>query len=176
LRKSRWAELVAVSMAVMVGFYALGFVSFGGVRFDDLESSEEAGEVESLLGPGEPDDEYFLLSRAGGPGKVLDEAAVQRGRQQAKNLRAAAAAENAALPASAPRQLTGPWSLVGPTNVGGRIVDLVVDIDNPDTIYVAAASGGVWKSTDAAVTMEYAWDDSFPQGMGAITMGSDGRL
>jgi photosystem II stability/assembly factor-like uncharacterized protein len=34
----------------------------------------------------------------------------------------------------------------------------------------------VWKSTDAAVTMEYAWDDSFPQGMGAITMGSDGRL
>ena len=44
---------------------------------------------------------------------------------------------------------TGTWQDLGPTNIGGRITDLVVDSSRPDTIFVAAAGGGVWKSTDA---------------------------
>jgi hypothetical protein len=34
-----------------------------------------------------------------------------------------------------------PWQPIGPTNIGGRVVDLVVDPANPTTIYVAAAGG-----------------------------------
>src|SRR6266550_963592 len=44
------------------------------------------------------------------------------------------------------------WSYVGPSNIGGRIVGLVVDPTRPDTVYVAASGGGVWRSTDAAKT------------------------
>src|SRR6185369_14344922 len=36
---------------------------------------------------------------------------------------------------------------IGPANMGGRIVDLAVVDKNPDTNYVAAATGGVWKTT-----------------------------
>ena len=175
-KRSLWIDLIAVLAVVVVAAYSLGFGGGGS----SLPAENETAQVEEDegAGPAEPDDEFWLLSRAGGPGKLLDEAAVMRGRSQGKQLRAADAAEAAALPAAAPRQMRGNWSLVGPTNVGGRIVDLVVDINDVNTVYVAAASGGVWKTTDGAVegAMEYAWNDEFPQGMGAITMGSDGRL
>jgi photosystem II stability/assembly factor-like uncharacterized protein len=41
---------------------------------------------------------------------------------------------------------------IGPANMGGRIVDLAVVEKNPDTYYVAAATGGVWKTSDAGAT------------------------
>lgn len=41
---------------------------------------------------------------------------------------------------------------IGPANMGGRIVDLAVVDKNPDTYYVAAATGGVWKTTDGGNT------------------------
>ncbi|MBK8968129.1 MAG: T9SS type A sorting domain-containing protein [Lewinellaceae bacterium] len=41
------------------------------------------------------------------------------------------------------------WELAGPANVGGRITDVAMHPSDLQTIYVASASGGVWKSTDA---------------------------
>jgi len=46
-------------------------------------------------------------------------------------------------------KLLGTWVPLGPGNVGGRIRALLIDPKSPDTMYLAAASGGVWKSTDA---------------------------
>lgn len=68
------------------------------------------------------------------------------------------------------------WQEIGPTNIGGRVVDLVVDPSHPDTIYIAAAGGGVWKSTDEGSTFTEAWPDNYPQTMGALAMGPDGTL
>jgi photosystem II stability/assembly factor-like uncharacterized protein len=68
------------------------------------------------------------------------------------------------------------WQLVGPTNVGGRVVDLVVDPRHLDTVYVAAAGGGVWKSTDAGQTFTSVWPANLTQTLGALAMGSDGTL
>jgi DNA-binding transcriptional ArsR family regulator len=181
LRKSRTSELIAISLAIVVGMYSFGVISFSaGPSISDLGALDAAGEVEGPFGPAEPDDLWWELQRAGGPGKVLDQAAVVRAQNQARALRQATANENAALPASAPRQLRGAWEHVGPNNVGGRIADLVIDVDDPNVIYAATASGGLWKGVahadDDGITMEYAWDNSLPQGMGSIAMGSDGRL
>src|SRR6266540_2340605 len=70
----------------------------------------------------------------------------------------------------------GTWSLVGPSNVGGRMTDLVVDPHHADTLYVAASGGGVWKSTDAGATFQAVWPTEFTQTLGALAMGSDGNL
>src|SRR6266536_1326875 len=70
----------------------------------------------------------------------------------------------------------GTWSLVGPSNVGGRMTDLVVDPHHADTLYVAASGGGVWKSTDAGATFQAVWPTEFTQTLGALAMGSDGTL
>ena len=40
---------------------------------------------------------------------------------------------------------TARWRFVGPTNIGGRVVDIAVDPVAADTVYIAAATGGVWK-------------------------------
>jgi len=69
-----------------------------------------------------------------------------------------------------------PWQPIGPTNIGGRVVDLVVDPANPTTIYVAAAGGGIWKSTDEGMTFTSSWPGGNTQTMGALAMGSDGAL
>src|SRR5262245_6612263 len=37
---------------------------------------------------------------------------------------------------------------IGPANMGGRIVDLAVVEGEPRIMYVATASGGLWKTTD----------------------------
>jgi photosystem II stability/assembly factor-like uncharacterized protein len=40
------------------------------------------------------------------------------------------------------------WQFAGPTNIGGRISDIEIHPNTPTTIYVGAASGGIFKSTD----------------------------
>jgi photosystem II stability/assembly factor-like uncharacterized protein len=68
------------------------------------------------------------------------------------------------------------WELEGPTNIGGRLTDLAIDPDDPDTVYVAAATGGVWKTTDGGATLQKAWDDDNAQAIGAIAIGPDGTV
>ncbi|MFL6142827.1 MAG: WD40/YVTN/BNR-like repeat-containing protein [Labedaea sp.] len=70
----------------------------------------------------------------------------------------------------------GHWNLVGPTNIGGRIVDLAVDPRRADAVYVAAASGGLWHSSDAGATFTPAWPDNLTQALGSVAAAPDGTL
>jgi hypothetical protein len=50
------------------------------------------------------------------------------------------------------------WRSVGPTNMMGRITD-VEGIPSPSkTFYVAAAAGGIWKTTNNGTSFELVWD------------------
>ena len=51
------------------------------------------------------------------------------------------------------------WSFVGPVNIGGRITDIEVVAGTEDIIYVAAASGGIFRSVDTGATWEPIFDD-----------------
>jgi len=55
-----------------------------------------------------------------------------------------------------------PWQFVGPTNVSGRMTDIAVVAPKGEsyTIYVAGASGGVWRTQNEGVT----WEPVFEQG------------
>ena len=48
---------------------------------------------------------------------------------------------------------------VGPAVAGGRIHDVEALPDDPSTIYLAMASGGIWKSTNKGTTWEPIFDD-----------------
>lgn len=84
--------------------------------------------------------------------------------------------EDAAAQARQLPTVGGRWKPVGPTNIGGRIVSLALDPKRADTVYAAAASGGLWRSTDAGQTFKSAWPDSWTQAMGAVATGPDGTL
>ncbi|RMA57149.1 T9SS type A sorting domain-containing protein [Ulvibacter antarcticus] len=51
------------------------------------------------------------------------------------------------------------WEFAGPTNVGGRITDIEIPIDQAETYYVGAASGGIFKTTDAGATWNPIFDE-----------------
>ncbi|HEX3580001.1 MAG TPA: hypothetical protein VHY33_15670 [Thermoanaerobaculia bacterium] len=44
---------------------------------------------------------------------------------------------------------SGGWTFLGPGNIGGRTGALLIDPNDPNTMYAAAVSGGVWKTTTA---------------------------
>jgi photosystem II stability/assembly factor-like uncharacterized protein len=42
----------------------------------------------------------------------------------------------------------GAWTFLGPGNIGGRTLALLIDPRNPSVMYAGAISGGVWKTFD----------------------------
>jgi len=51
------------------------------------------------------------------------------------------------------------WREIGPANPGGRITDVEGVESNPSIVYVGAATGGLWKTTNAGTTWEPIFDD-----------------
>jgi len=62
------------------------------------------------------------------------------------------------------------WELVGPYNVGGRISDVEMHHTDTETIYVAAASGGVFKSPDRGVSWEQIFENPYTQSTGDMAI------
>ena len=62
------------------------------------------------------------------------------------------------------------WRSVGPTNMGGRVTD-VEGLPGPSkTFYVAAAAGGIWKTTNNGITFRSIFDDPRVVAMGDIAI------
>lgn len=51
------------------------------------------------------------------------------------------------------------WQSVGPQVMGGRITDIAVPKDSPYVIYVAVASGGIWKTVNNGTTWNPIFDN-----------------
>lgn len=60
--------------------------------------------------------------------------------------------------------------LIGPAVTSGRIIAFAVDPANEKNIYVASASGGVWKSSDAGITWKPIFDHEGSYSIGAVTV------
>jgi photosystem II stability/assembly factor-like uncharacterized protein len=43
------------------------------------------------------------------------------------------------------------WSALGPANIGGRTRSIVIDPDNPDTMWAASAGGGIWRTENGGL-------------------------
>jgi photosystem II stability/assembly factor-like uncharacterized protein len=59
---------------------------------------------------------------------------------------------------------------IGPAFTSGRIVGFAVEPNNPTRYYVAVASGGVWKTTNAGVTWTPVFDNEASYSIGAIAL------
>jgi photosystem II stability/assembly factor-like uncharacterized protein len=77
--------------------------------------------------------------------------------------------------------ITGAWTSIGPSPTidggtgypeptGGRITCIATDPTDPETLYVGAAGGGVWKSTDAGATWTPLTDAMPSLFMGALAV------
>src|SRR5438874_2146733 len=59
---------------------------------------------------------------------------------------------------------------IGPATMGGRIDDFAVVESNPDIIYVATASGGIFKTRNSGTTWEPVFDDQGTSTIGAVAV------
>ena len=62
------------------------------------------------------------------------------------------------------------WEAIGPTNIGGRCTSLVCHPTNPDILWIGAAGGGVWKSTDGGGTWSTVWHSQESLNIGALAI------
>jgi len=92
----------------------------------------------------------------------------------------ASAAEARTVKPAAPVSPLSPWSAdtwsglrlrpIGPALTSGRIQDIAVDPAKPQRWYVAAASGGVWKTENAGTSWTPAFDGEGSYSIGCVTI------
>src|SRR5918998_5409159 len=175
MKKKVWLLVAGLVLLLNGAVVAAVAMTTGGTATESAiraAAEGESEEEEEGLGPAEPDD-YFLFQRSS-DGELPQSSDFTRAVRQAQEVRTDTATAPAA--AAAARNRGDDWELEGPTNIGGRLADLAIDPRRQDTVYVAAATGGVWKTTDGGVTMQKAWDDDNAQSMGALAIGRDGTL
>ncbi len=68
------------------------------------------------------------------------------------------------------------WQLAGPTNLGGRVSTIAVHPDDPQTVYVGAANGGIWKTTDGGDNFAQIFEDFPSLSMGDIQIAPSNKL
>ena len=59
---------------------------------------------------------------------------------------------------------------VGPATTSGRLVDMAVNPQNTSEFYIASASGGVWKTSNAGITFNPIFDDQGSYSIGCVTL------
>ncbi len=62
------------------------------------------------------------------------------------------------------------WELAGPTNTGGRITDLAFHPDDINTIFVGAATGGIFKSTNGGSDWEQVFEEAATISIGDLAV------
>lgn len=112
-------------------------------------------------GPAAPND-WFYMQRAWPSGRINHEARLEAV-EQAKVMRGQAAL-------AAQKRAAADWTQLGPTNVGGRITDVTADPSNTNVIYIGAASGGVWKTTDGGGNWSPVFDEAGSPSIGAVAI------
>ncbi|HXA09720.1 MAG TPA: hypothetical protein VNW28_07035 [Chthoniobacterales bacterium] len=158
------ARILALLAVLLLATAAFQVTSLPGSAGAERRRSEINGETRASKES--PPEDWFVTQRVthgGIPAGALEKAGAQ------------AAALAVASEQSGP-QTRSRWRFVGPTNIGGRVVDIAVDPVAADTIYVAAATGGVWKSTDRGANFTAIWPATNPQSMGALLITSNGTL
>jgi photosystem II stability/assembly factor-like uncharacterized protein len=156
------------SILVLLIFSLVGIFRHSVPGGSTTQSARDRDQVRKTEGEEKeaPPEDWFVTQRVvhgGIPAGALEKAAAQ----------AAALTEEAKLD---PVRAAARWKFVGPTNIGGRVVDIAVDPVATDTIYVAAATAGIWKSTDKGLNFTAIWPATNPQSMGALIITQDGTL
>lgn len=66
----------------------------------------------------------------------------------------------------------GPFSFrnIGPALMSGRIADIVIDPEHPNTWYIGVGSGGVWKTTNSGTTWTPIFDGQSVYSIGCVSL------
>lgn len=69
----------------------------------------------------------------------------------------------------------GRWQLVGPMNIGGRVTDVEMHPSDTVTMYVAAASGGIFKSNNGGESWRPIFDEQLSLSIGDMAIAASDK-
>lgn len=151
------------------------------IRYDDDEKNDRKQDEPNRPDYGRPDysrrnrklewrSQWFHLSRTDDERELIRfrRDALGRKREMIKRQRAAGA--DMPLAGYSPAGPGAPWFSIGPRNVNGRVKCLAVHPTNENVVYAGAASGGVWKTTDAGQSWRPLWDEQESLAVGSIAI------
>lgn len=144
------------------------FIAFNTIVFSQTENNNTSNTEENESGETIRERQEFInVRRAGGPGKVLPKNAYENAIKQRQRL---VEAENAI------DAVSSSWKSVNPTGMfyqitnanylSGRTNSMAFHPTDSTTFYLAAAQGGVWKTTDNGANWTVLTD-----GLGSIASG-----
>ncbi|MGH9835465.1 MAG: WD40/YVTN/BNR-like repeat-containing protein, partial [Blastocatellia bacterium] len=114
---------------------------------------------EANRNPRNPDDtqdaaaRFYLQKRLPEGEKEIPVERYPEARQQARRMPRYSTAQSRFLSqAEAEADSAAAWAELGPGNLGGRTRALIIHPTDHDTMYAAAAAGGVWKTTDGGAS------------------------
>jgi len=67
------------------------------------------------------------------------------------------------------------WRNIGPENQGGRVVQIAAPKNDPKSVFVAYATGGLWRTADDGQTWTSLFDGQSAFGIGAFALSPDGQ-
>lgn len=67
------------------------------------------------------------------------------------------------------------WRPIGPTNNSGRVMAITSPKDNPQAVYVAYATGGLYRTEDDGITWTSLFDREAAFGIGDVAVSRDGK-
>lgn len=67
-------------------------------------------------------------------------------------------------------QASGSWEFVGPLNTGGRVTDVAISPINDDHLYVATATGGIFRSYDKGANWTPIFDEVSKPSIGSMAI------
>jgi photosystem II stability/assembly factor-like uncharacterized protein len=117
----------------------------------------------SLAFEQEEEPEDWMLMQRSFPYGIIDEKAQREAVRMALEERKATRKGN----------LADDWESIGPVRYGGRVTDIEMPAGSPTTIYVAAASGGIFKTYDQGETWFPVFDGQPSLAIGDIVIAPD---
>ncbi|MAP55262.1 T9SS type A sorting domain-containing protein [Altibacter sp.] len=90
----------------------------------------------------------WMYNQRAYPNNIMNKSAMERALEQSRAILSSRSEGNGS-----------DWTLVGPLNTGGRITDVAIDPTNDNILYVGAATGGVFKTTNGGSS----WTPIFDQ-------------
>ena len=143
-------------LALFIFLSALLFL--GCKNSSDQSPTKEEELAENETGKMEYPAEWMYNQRAY-PNNYINKEAYKEAILQSKQILANKSPEQA-----------GEWTFIGPLNTGGRVTDVAIAPDNDDHLYVATATGGIFRSYDAGANWTPIFDEVSKPSIGDIAI------
>ena len=141
-----------------IPFNLIVLALFSALLFSSCKNASEEKIAEKETGKMEYPAEWMYNQRAY-PNNYINKEAYKEAILQSKQILANRSPE-----------VAGEWTFVGPLNTGGRVTDVAIAPDNDNHLYVATATGGIFRSYDAGANWTPIFDEVTKPSIGDIAI------